>query len=323
MERIIFDSAKLAGDAHLRAEQWIETLASGYVRLSADPAPGDHFKGRLRIAKLAGCAIGTLGATVQSITRTRADVAIENTDNVVLLFNQGSHVIGIEQEDKSTECIPGAAVLIEQCEPSTIRVGASSACCIAAIQVPRDQVRCECPKLPERFLVPILAPSSASLLTRAYIDFLLDTPDRNEPSVARFASSHACGLIAAIVNSDGMIREEPLDGLHAGRTALVLREIDRYFAHPSFSLTMLARRIGVTPRHVQALLAGLETSFTDELTRRRLDCARDMLTSPHQAHKSILEISGECGFSTVSHFHRTFRRNFGVTPGELRASVRR
>lgn len=321
MEKIVFDSARLPGDARQRAEQWIEALASGYVRLGADPAPGENFRGQLRIVRLPNCSIGTLGATVQSITRTLADVAIENTDNVVLLVNQGSQVIGIEQDGKSVECPPGAAVLIEQHRPSTIRMAIAQACCIAAVQVARDQVRRECPDYADRLLVPILARSSALQLTRAYIDFLLDTPEGNEPSFARLAGDHVPGLVATILNGSGTTREDPRDVRQGGRVALVLRELDRYFAHPSFSLPMLARRVGVTPRHVQALLADLETSFTDEVTRRRLDCARDMLTSPHHAYKSIIEISGECGFATVSHFHRIFRRAFGMTPGEMRAST--
>jgi len=36
-----------------------------------------------------------------------------------------------------------------------------------------------------------------------------------------------------------------------------------------------------------------------------------------------MEVSQECGFSTVSHFHRIFRRRFGATPGEMRASIQK
>ncbi len=112
-------------------------------------------------------------------------------------------------------------------------------------------------------------------------------------------------------------------GARAGRYAMIVRELDRGFVESDFSLRVLARRLDVTPRYVQLLLAEVETSFTDELTRRRLDRARENLASSRYFHKSIMDISQECGFSTISHFHRIFRRRFGVTPGEVRASVRR
>jgi AraC-like DNA-binding protein len=72
----------------------------------------------------------------------------------------------------------------------------------------------------------------------------------------------------------------------------------------------------------QRLLAENQTSFVDEVVRRRLRRARDMLASPRYAHMSIIAIAHDCGFSTVSHFHRVFRRHFGTTPCEAREQAR-
>jgi len=61
-----------------------------------------------------------------------------------------------------------------------------------------------------------------------------------------------------------VIYGERLRGLRAGRSATIMRELDRSFMDSGFSLAVLARRLAVTPRYVQALLAEVETSFTDE-----------------------------------------------------------
>ena len=319
MTKFIFDSAELPGDQRLRMERWVESLSSGYVRLSADPAIGMHFNGQLKTVRLENTSVGTISGTVQSITRTATDVAFENTDNVVLLFNSGSHVIGIEQKGRSTDCVSGGAVLIEQCEPSWIKVAAPDVCNLMAVQVPRGHVRRECAQLEDRFLAPIPPSLHTVALMRAYVDFLLDQPDGEDVFVARLASKHIADLVAAIVSLDGGAYQGRLKGLRAGRVALILREIDRSFAESGFSLTVLANRLAVTPRYVQTLLAEAETSFTDELAKRRLDRARELLTSSSHFYMSIIDISEECGFSTVSHFHRIFRRRFDATPGEVRA----
>ncbi len=321
---IVFDSDGLLGNRQQRTEQWIEALSSGYVRLGADPAPGLQFRGRLKIIRLAEASIGTLEGTVQNITRTAADVAIENTDNVVLLLNQDSHAVAVEQRGRCAECHPGGAVLIEQCEPSAIRVAPSETCNIVALQVPREQIRQYCRQLPDRFVTAFVPSSSALSLTRSYIDFLLDLSASAEASspFMKLASGHIADFVASIVDLNGVIDREQLRGLHAGRCAMVLRILDRHFIDPDFSLTALAGRLGVTPRYVQMLLAEAETSFIDELTHRRLDRARDMLTSSVYSHKTILDVSQECGFSTVSHFHRVFRRRFAMTPGEMRTAAR-
>jgi AraC-like DNA-binding protein len=320
VKKVIFDSTEIPGDQRERTERWIEALSSGYVRLGAEPTPGLPFEGKLKITQLQNTTVGTLVGTVRNISRSIADVVFENTDNVVLLFNRGTQVVGIEQNGRSAECVSGGAILIEQCEPSMIKVAAPNICNLVAIQAPRDQVRRECRRLTDRFLIPIAA-SSAVSLTRAYVEFLLDQPDCDDPLFVRLASDHVTDLVAATVDSEGVIYEERLRGSRAARFA-ILREIDRNFMDPGFSLTVLARRLSVTPRYVQVLLAVAETSFTDELTKRRLDRASDLLTSSRSFEKSVMEISQECGFSTVSHFHRVFRRRFGMTPGELREQSR-
>jgi AraC-like DNA-binding protein len=102
----------------------------------------------------------------------------------------------------------------------------------------------------------------------------------------------------------------------------IARDIDQGFKDPKFSLTTLSHRLGVTPRQVQRLLASNQTSFIDEVMRRRLQQAHAILTSSRYGHMSVLDISHMCGFSTVSHFHRAFRHRYGATPGDLRKRSR-
>jgi AraC-like DNA-binding protein len=321
MKRIIFNSADLPGDERLRRETWIDSLSSGYVRLRADHAPGTPFNGELKIVLINDVVIGTLSGTVDNISRTTVDVNIQNTDNVVLLSNIGPHVTRIEQDGKTADCVAGQAVLIEQCEPSVIRVAERNTCNLLAIQAPRRNVRGRLLDLENRFMTPISVRSSAMALARAYIDILLDQPDGGDPPMTQLASQHVTDLIAAAVDVDGAIHEQRSQGLRMGRLAMIRRELDRAFREPSFSLTVLAGRLAVTPRYVQALLAEAGTSFTDELTARRLGLARDMLTSSRCAHMNVAEVAYECGFSTISHFHRVFRHHFGETPNSLRSNA--
>ena len=115
MQAISFDSADLPGDAQLRKERWVDSLSSGYVRLQADAMPDTPFAGRLKIKLLGQTAIGRISGTVQTIGRSAAEIAAENTDNAVLLVNSGSNDLLVRQQGKSIGCGTGAAVLIEQC----------------------------------------------------------------------------------------------------------------------------------------------------------------------------------------------------------------
>jgi AraC-like DNA-binding protein len=52
------------------------------------------------------------------------------------------------------------------------------------------------------------------------------------------------------------------------------------------------------------------------INRQRLDHARLLL---HQTDQTITGIAGSCGFESASHFIRIFRKEFGLTPHQLRA----
>jgi AraC family transcriptional regulator len=51
------------------------------------------------------------------------------------------------------------------------------------------------------------------------------------------------------------------------------------------------------------------------VTARRLEAAKAALLT---SNASVMRVAHQVGFSNVSHFRRVFRREFGVTPGELR-----
>jgi AraC-like DNA-binding protein len=318
MQTISFDSADLPGNERLRRERWVDSLSSGYVRLRADAGRNVPFNGQLKIMLLGETAIGRISGTVQTITRGATEIAIENTDNAVLLLNSGTDDMLVEQNDKSVACTAGAAVLIEQCVPSSIQVGAHHLCDFMAIQLPRQQLHGHMCNVADRFMTPIPAAASALTLAYAYVDTLLKQSGAERADIPRFAAGHIVDLVAAAVALKTLRQETQAPSLRAARFETVRRELDRSFMMPGFSLSALARRLPVSPRYVQALFSEAGTSFTDELTNRRLTRAYEMLASPRYAHMNVVDVAHECGFATVSHFHRMFRRRFDATPGEVR-----
>lgn len=318
MQIISFDSADLPGDERLRRDRWVDSLSSGYVRLRADAGPDVPFSGQLKIMLLDQTAIGRISGTVQAITRGTSEIAIENTDNAVLLLNSGTDDMLVEQNGKSIACAPGAAVLIEQCEPSSIDVSAQHLCNFLAIQLPRQQLRGRACNVEDRFMIPIPASASAPALAYAYVETLLKLSNAEQADIPRFAADHILDLVVAAVTLKTLHQEVQAPNLRAARFETIRRELDRNYMMPGFSLAVLARRLPVSPRYVQTLFSEAGTSFTDELINRRLMRAYEMLVSPRYADVKVIDVAYECGFPTVSHFHRIFRRRFDATPGEVR-----
>jgi AraC-like DNA-binding protein len=319
MQRIDFDSMKLPGDPRRRADLWVDALSSGYVRLGADPVPHVPFDGRIKVVRSPQLSLGILTGTVRTIARTPTDVSIENTDNIVVLINQGVKGIRVRQKERELDVTAGGAALIEQCEPSTIAIAESDRCNLLAVQVPRAQVQRHAPRFAERLLKPYVVPWSAITLMRSYVDLLFEVQATSD--FAQSALSGLSSLVGAFVNIDELPSLRSMHGSRVGRIDLVFREIERGIANAGFSLPELARRLRVSTRQVQAVLAEAGTSYTEQVSNRRLDRAREMLLSPVFAGKGVVDISQDCGFKSLAHFHRMFRRRFDMTPGEMRAGV--
>lgn len=85
-----------------------------------------------------------------------------------------------------------------------------------------------------------------------------------------------------------------------------------------FGIEDLARLLGCTARTIQSRFAAQGTTFGRWLLDARLDLARDRLSGPDFAGRSVESVAYACGFRDPAHFHRAFKRRFGLPPGQVR-----
>lgn len=145
-----------------------------------------------------------------------------------------------------------------------------------------------------------------------------------EPPSSKLVSTigvHLLDLVAATLGptaeAANIVAER---GVKAARLQAILAEVAQRFSDPNFDLNHVAGALGMSRRYVQKLLEGTGKSFTEHLAGCRLEHAFAMLTDPHHLHLAIIDIALAVGFGDVSHFNRTFRRQFGETPSGVRAA---
>lgn len=103
--------------------------------------------------------------------------------------------------------------------------------------------------------------------------------------------------------------------------ARAIRYIDAHLAEPALSPTTIAAGLGMSLRYLHLLFEdGASVGAT--ILGRRLERCHAALRDDAD-HRSISEIAFAWGFNDAAHFSRTFRARFGVSPRELRASLRR
>ncbi len=129
-------------------------------------------------------------------------------------------------------------------------------------------------------------------------------------------------LVALALGSKNPPRE-PIEqcSLRAARRAAIFREIDARLSDPELTAAKVAAALGITPRYVHLLLDETGRTFSEHALEQRLTRTAELLRDPGQQGRKIFEIALNAGFGDLSYFNRTFRRRFGMTPTEARASA--
>lgn len=135
------------------------------------------------------------------------------------------------------------------------------------------------------------------------------------------ASRHIYDLAALVLDSvvdGGAERNER--SIAAARLKVAQRNILEHLSDHGLHVDGVARRQGVTTRYIQRLFEIEGTTFSDFVRDHRLDLALRLLKE-RDRNSTITEIAYDAGFSDISSFNRAFRRRFGATPSEIRATT--
>lgn len=126
-------------------------------------------------------------------------------------------------------------------------------------------------------------------------------------------------LVSGLVIS--ALKTERVGESPAGNTLLALadRHIQALLENPRLEVAGLARALGVSRTRLYEAFAergGIAAAIRDA----RLDRARLRLKEPADRHRTMEEVARGCGFEDYPTFTRAFRRRFGLSPREWRAS---
>ncbi|MNC09255.1 Regulatory protein SoxS [compost metagenome] len=102
----------------------------------------------------------------------------------------------------------------------------------------------------------------------------------------------------------------------------IIRTLKTYIAdhlHEDLSLQILSKEVSLAPAYISTLFSeGTKESFTEYVTRLRLEKAADLLCS--QPRLSVSAIALQVGYRNPQYFHSKFKTRYGVTPVQYRNS---
>jgi AraC-like DNA-binding protein len=192
------------------------------------------------------------------------------------------------------------------------------------IRLPRASLTPLVRNIDAAVLCPIPRGTGMLSLLRNYVDAVFDDPALAIPESRQLIVAQLCDLVAVTI---GATRDAAAEaegrGIRAARLRSIKGDIDALLANHDLSPGVVAKRQKVSDSYIRKLFEAEGTSFSQCVLERRLERARRMLTDPRWVDRSIAWIAFEVGFGDLSYFNRTFKRFYGATPSDVRASVRR
>jgi AraC family transcriptional activator of tynA and feaB len=138
--------------------------------------------------------------------------------------------------------------------------------------------------------------------------------------VVHLAPALAQGLLGFVAAAYSEAASDALPASAARRRALYAC-IDAWLQDPDLSPAEIAREAGISSRRLRAVLAAGGESFSSYLLRRRLERCADLLRDVRWRGRTITEIAFRSGFNNATHFGYAFKKHYGRTPRDFRASA--
>ncbi len=179
--------------------------------------------------------------------------------------------------------------------------------------LPRKRVLNECPQLGDAGAIRIGSDTGSARLLVRYLNALAIELTSLSQLEAKVAVRTVYDLLAEA------LRPAAPSSREARRTALrasVRRYIHDNLSDPRLSPPRIAAANAMSVRALHALFEETDESVAQTIRRERLRRAFDDLTD--SLDDSVLDIALRWGFSDAAHFSRVFKREYGLSPSDVR-----
>jgi AraC-like DNA-binding protein len=171
---------------------------------------------------------------------------------------------------------------------------------------------------------PLQTDTGAMRLLLDYVQAIQNAGDVLTPDAWHLATTHIFDLAALAMGATRDAAEIARGrGVRVARLRAIKADIVAHGGHGELSAEDVAARHRLSARYVRKLFESEGTSLSDFMLCQRLVRAHRMLCDPRHAGRSITAIAFEAGFNDLSYFNRAFRRRYGTTPSDVRATAQK
>ena len=155
-------------------------------------------------------------------------------------------------------------------------------------------------------------------LIRGVVDIFGDRPPPNPEALA----TEVVSFIALTIGAEdrGAAMDVRNSRYHLRRR--IFDFIEKHLGDQDLSPKRIAASSRISLSYLYSLFNDDETTVGQFVQVRRLQRAYELLVADQKGHRTVSEVAYEVGFKNVSHFSRTFSRQFRIAPRDVRQPAR-
>jgi AraC-like DNA-binding protein len=308
---------QLGSAAGARGFAQFRDTATGAAEIKL-PGPADDFRMRSATLLLGSAVLVDLTITPVIFEHSAALVARTGVDHLMLTMYLAGEC-AFTAGRRAIRARPGDIFVVDYSEPNFSRSSSvDGSTHVVNLILPRSRLAplLAAPNAVQGAL--ILRETTAGRLVCEHMLALNDAAARLTPSEIEYRLTQLTHLVAqslgpADAEDPGVARQALLSSIK--------RHVEQQLIMPGIGVDYLCDRFGLSRSALYRLFEP-EGGLAAYIQQRRLIRAYARLAAPEIRHRRIIDIALESQFASDATFARAFRREFGVTPREVRARRR-
>lgn len=291
-------------------DSWVATLNQTFGSWAAEANPARDFSADVSAYQMPGLSLVECICDPCAATRTRRDVAANETEQLTLqLVVSGKEQMRLgEQEATLTS---GDIFAWDNTQPMTFSV--VEPLHKISLVLPLDRLKNWAPNNWRQLPRHLSKDQPSAALLGNYIRSLSQIDFATNPMRYNALIEAAIALLVSPM--------QPSNNDHSHRLAqleIIKSKIRPMLGDPDLDLEKIAARNRISLRYIHWLFEESDTTPWRYIVNKRLEGAKRDLENPELRHRNVTDIAYSWGFSNSAHFGRKIKEAFGLSPTELR-----
>jgi AraC-like DNA-binding protein len=250
--------------------------------------------------------------SAHAVSREAAQIGSTDADLLKVVLHR-SRSARVAQDDRCARVGPGDLVVLDTSRAYQLAV--ADFCDVVVLGLPRGMLGNHGDRIARRSATPLPSDTAVQALIATFLSGLGDQTQHLSTADIHLAEAVASMLVAAFAGTTPQ-RVEVASDLTDRILAYTLANL----GDPALCPATVARRHGISPRHLHNLVSRRGQTFATWVRQQRLHRIHRDLCDPSLAGRTTAAIAARWGMTDARHLGRALRREYGQTAAEIRAT---